>query len=326
MKYQKYYDDIKRFPDQFAEAFEIAKGIRLKGNFKKFTICGMGGSSLYVELISDYMRSLDYQNISIAHCRSYNLPQYSDNKTLYIIASYSGNTEETISCFKEVQKRGFKSVVISSGGELTKLAQNKKLPLFVIPTGIQPRLSSGYFMAFVLSIIRQTGGFKFNQKEILKISGSLEKNLNESSAKKLAKNLKNKIPIIYSTDINRSIARISKIKFNENSKVQSFWNYFPELNHNEMVGFTKLLMRPYFIIFQSKFTHPRNIKRIKIFVKIMHKKGLKSEIIKMNGQSILEEILNAYYFIDHVTYYLALEYNIDPEPVSMVEEFKELLK
>ncbi|KKQ36124.1 MAG: Mannose-6-phosphate isomerase / glucose-6-phosphate isomerase, partial [candidate division WS6 bacterium GW2011_GWA2_37_6] len=270
----KYYKDIKNFPGQFAASFKASASLKLKGKYNKFTVCGMGGSSLYVELISDYLRSQGYKDISISHCRSYNLPQYSDNKTLYIVASYSGNTEETISCLEEIRAKKYKFVILTSGGKLLEFAKKYKAPVYLVPTGGQPRLATGYFIAAVLTIMSKVSTFKLKVKEIENMTKNMEKNLDEKATKRLAKELIGKVPIIYSTDINRSIAKISKIKFNENSKIQSFWNYFPELNHNEMVGFTKLLMQPYFIIYQSKFTHPRNIRRIEVFKKLMEEKGM----------------------------------------------------
>jgi glucose/mannose-6-phosphate isomerase len=160
---------------------------------------------------------------------------------------------------------------------------------------------------------------------MLNASAKIVANFNEEETMNLAKELVNKVPIIYSTDNNSSLAYLSKIKFNENSKVQSFWNYFPELNHNEMVGFTKVLMPSFFIIFQSQFTNPRNKKRIEVFMKLMKEKSLNSYLFALKGDNVLEEILMGYNFIEYVTYYLAEEYCIDPEPVVMVEDFKKQL-
>jgi len=147
----------------------------------------------------------------------------------------------------------------------------------------------------------------------------------EEYTKTLAKELVDKVPVIYSTKINSSIARIIKIKFNENSKIQSFWNYFPELNHNEMEGYFKIIMSAHIIIFTSQFMHERNRKRIEVFKKLLEEKGVPITVIEMRGKNVFEELINAHYFADHVTYYLAEEYEVDPEPVNMVEVFKKLI-
>ncbi len=319
---QKYYSDIKHFPNQFKEGFELARELMLSGNFNRVVVCGMGGSSLYVEMINDFLHSLNV-NLRLEAARSYHLPPGVDNKTLFIVASYSGTTEETLSCLEEIQKNNFNYCVFASGGALLERASN--VPQLIIPKGRQPRLSTGYFIAGVLKLLENCHLIPNLEPDILTITKEISSSELDSKARTLAHSLVNHVPIIYSTDNNSSIARVSKIKFNENSKIPAFHNFFPELNHNEMVGFTNLLMMPFFLIFWSKFTSNQNHKRIETFRKIMTDKKIPVEVIEMTGSSVIAEILNAYYFVDHVTYYLAEEYGIDPEPVAMVEEFKGLL-
>lgn len=320
---EKYYNDIKKFPTQFEEGYKLAEGISLEKKYDKVLLCGMGGSSLYADLINDYLGSFSSFRINVA--KSYELPNWVNEKTLVIVASYSGNTEETLACLDEVMAKNLDYVIFTSGGKLLAHAEKHNSHLFKLPGGIQPRLSTGFFIAAMLSILEKTGLVENKKEEVLTAANNITASFNEEDAKKLAKELENKAPIIYSTDNNSSIALISKIKFNENAKTQSFWNYFPELNHNEMVGYTNLVMDPYFIIYESKFTNERNKKRIEIFSKLMEDKGLGVNIIKMSGNNVLEEILSSYFYIDHVTYYLAESTEVDPEPVAMVEEFKALL-
>lgn len=321
----KYYNDIKTFPSQFKKSFQLAKDLKIAGDFNNIVVCGMGGSSYYTVILNDYLATLPTSKVYVHAVKTYSLPNFVNKKTLVILASYSGNTEETLSCAAEVVKKKIQAVVFTSGGKLEEFAKTHKMPFFRLPTGAQPRLSSGYFIAGVLSILNKVGLAANPEKELLRIAKTLPGGLDEEYAKELAKKLVKKVPIIYTTDNIKSAGEISKIKFNENAKIQCFTNYFPELNHNEMVGFTNLLMQPFFLIFKSKFSHSRNYKRIEVFTKLMHEKGLETEVITPKGKTPLEEILNVYYFIDYVTYYLAEEYGIDPEPVKMVEDFKKLL-
>jgi glucose/mannose-6-phosphate isomerase len=113
---------------------------------------------------------------------------------------------------------------------------------------------------------------------------------------------------------------------NENAKTQAFWNFFPELNHNEMVGFTNMVMNPFFLIFSSSYSNKRNQKRIEVFCEMMHQKKLDFEVIRFASSNLIEELLAGYYFMDLVSYHLACEYDIDPEPVNMVEDFKKRME
>lgn len=323
---EKYYNDIKKFPTQFKEGFELAKNFKVEGKFERVVICGMGGSSLYVDLINDILESETKDSIRIEVSKSYGIPSNSNEKTLFIVASYSGNTEESLAALDEIKKRNFSKVIITAGGKLIEIAKKESIVYHQIPSGLQPRLSTGYFITAVLSLLENIGLVADHKEKFIKMGEKLDGLLDEEYSKKLAEQIKGKAPVIYGTENNASIAKISKIKFNENSKTQAFANFFPELNHNEMVGFSNLVMNPFFIIFKSKFTFERNYKRIAIFSEIMTDKGATCEVIDLKGDNNLEEMMFAYYLTDHVTFYLAEAYGIDPEPVSMVEEFKKLLE
>jgi glucose/mannose-6-phosphate isomerase len=316
----KYYNDVKMFPREFKIGIDIGKEVLVEGDFDRAIVCGMGGSALYVELINDFLASKTNVDFRLEVQRSYSIPNNANSKTLFFISSYSGGTEETLSCLAEVKSKGYKYCIVTSGGKLLEDATSNGTPVIKIPGGIQPRLSTGYFIGAVLKVLSNINLIPDFSEEIIAIADRIS--INEDAAKSLAEELKGKLPIIYTTDNIKSLALITKIKFNENSKMQAFWNYFPELNHNEMVGFSQLVTEPYFIMFKSKFTNPRNIIRIETFMKLMNEKGLVSKVIDLKGESPLEEILDGYYFADYVTYYLAESYGVDPEPVAMVEDFK----
>jgi glucose/mannose-6-phosphate isomerase len=246
---QKYYEDIKNFPSQFKSGFEKAKNLAIeKQSFHKIVVCGMGGSSLYVEMLNDYLTSLG-SNFTINVNRSYSLPSYVDENTLVILASFSGTTEEVLSCAEETFSRDLKCIVFAAGGKLMELATKKNLPFLTIPAGGQPRLATGYFITGVLHLLIELDIIQDIREDLIQISEKIDSYLDEDRAVHMAESLVRKVPIIYSTDNNAGIAMISKIKFNENSKTQAFYNYFPELNHNEMVGYTNLVMEPCFFFY-----------------------------------------------------------------------------
>lgn len=330
MQFQKYYDDIKRFPGQFAEGARIAEKVALprdypSGGFDRIVLCGMGGSSLPGDLINN-MLSAEKTPLSLEMSRSYSIPKNSNKKTFFLVCSYSGNTEETLSAYGEIKAKGFRSAVLASGGKLLELAKKDGVPAFVIPTGLQPRLSTGYIISGIFSILEKMSLVPKISEKLQKASSHFASLVDEKQCQRIAEKIKGKVPVIYAEEENFSVARIGKIKMNENAKTQAFWNFFPELNHNEMVGFTNLVMTPFFLIFDSDFSHPQNRKRIEIFSDIMKEKKTEMEVVRFKAENLMEEMLASYYFMDLVSYYLACQYGIDPEPVEMVEEFKKRLK
>ena len=214
------------------------------------------------------------------------------------------------------------------------LAKKHNLPLVKIPVGIQPRCATGYFFSALLTILAKADLAKDFSQDIQETSKKLQdlKDSLEKEGKTLAKKLAKKIPIVYASGFMKtlSIARIWKIKFNENSKIPAFYNYFPELNHNEMVGYAGLkkldIKNLHTIILQDSSDHPRNVKRMALTANLIKKSGAKVEIINIKEGSPLFKIFSSLLLGDWVSYYLALQYKVDPTPVAMVEEFKKMMQ
>jgi len=323
-------ETILDFPKQFKEGIERAKDIRVEGRFENIIICGMGGSALPADLLLTYLNDL---KLPFYIHRSYNLPPQAIKESLIICISFSGNTEETISAFKEAQRKKLKIAVITTGGELAKLAQKYNTSFVLLPSvKIQPQWAIGYLFGSLMKVLSNSGVIEDNSEEILKMAENLKPLRLEAKGKILAKKLAGKIPLIYASDKFKSLARIWKIKLNENSKIMAFWNYFPELIHNEIVGYSELksqisnLKNFHVIILRDSGDHPKILKAMELTAVLLKKKGIEVDFVEIEGKSILEKLFNNLILSDWVSYYLAKEYKIDPAPVEIVEEFKKKLK
>ena len=340
---------ILDFPKQLEGALKLAKGIKVVGPFENIIICGVGGSALSSNILISWVNSFKLKNslLPIYTHRDYNLPIQANEKSLIICISYSGNTEEPVSALKEAVKKKLKIVAIATGGKIEAICRKNNIPLIKIPSGIQPRSATGYLFTSLVEVLEGVGILPNTSKDIQELAKELKKISLEEEGKKIAKKLINKIPLIYSSNKFKNLARVWKIKFNENSKIPSFYNYFPELNHNEMVGFTnkKLIKNFCIIILKDKSDHPRNLERMDLFAKLMRTKGIRVEFInirtmprsvrqnldsslrsEIKSGDFLFKVLSTLILGDWVSYYLALEYKIDPTPVKIVEEFKKKLK
>jgi glucose/mannose-6-phosphate isomerase len=118
---------------------------------------------------------------------------------------------------------------------------------------------------------------------------------------------------------------IWKIKINENAKTPAFWNFFPELNHNEMVGFTLPQAKFTVVMLRDSDDHPKNKKRFEVTAGLLREKGVSVEIVEMPGETVFEKMFGSILIADFTSYYLALEYGQDPTPVNMVEQLKKML-
>lgn len=312
------------FPKQFTEGHEITKDfVNPYKGIKKVMVVGMGGSALPGDFLKMY---LSEDNVKVSVARDYKIRKAISKDTVVFVSSYSGNTEETIEALEQLIHEKAHIIVLASGGKLVELAQQNNLPLILVPKGMQPRCATGYFFTIMVSVLEKMEIVREKKNSIVQMAHDLSPRIDHTYLQQLAKRIKGKVPIVYGSEDFLFVVRNIKIKFNENSKTQSFFNVFPELNHNEMVGYTNLLMTPFFILFQKRNDHKRVIKRMEIFTELMKEKGLETERISLTGESILEWIFEASHIGDWLSYYLALEYGIDPEPVDMVEDFKKRME
>ncbi|MBC7073892.1 bifunctional phosphoglucose/phosphomannose isomerase [Candidatus Parcubacteria bacterium] len=322
---------ILNFPKQFKEGLEIGKALGFKKQkIKKILICGMGGSALPGDLLVLFSRNLGLGEDKIFIHRDYGLPKFVNKDFLVFTISYSGNTEETISAFKQAKKRKLKIVAISSGGELEKLAKRSKIPFAKIPFGFPPRMALGYLFSSIAKILIDIGFLPNFEREILDLEKKLLPEKLKEKGKKLAKFLFGFCPLIYSSLFYKELARIWKIKINENSKMPAFSNYFPELNHNEMTGIGEAdkKFRKFFkvLILRDKKDFPRNQKRMEILSQIFKEKEIENTFVDLEGKTIFEKVFSNIILADWVSFYLAKFQKIDPIPVKLVEEFKKRMK
>ncbi|MBU2101200.1 bifunctional phosphoglucose/phosphomannose isomerase [Patescibacteria group bacterium] len=314
--------DIREFAKQFTYEPEVQNADKL-GDFETVVIGGMGGSGLIAGILRAIKPELD-----IAAHHEYGLPKFVDRDTekrLFIAVSHSGNTEETLDFYKSAEERGFQTAAIASSGKLLEIAKEKELPYIDLPgDDVEPRMTLGYMLRAILKLL----GEEKLYKETGKLADVLKPEDYEKQGKDLAEKLFNKTPIIYASRSNQIIAYNWKIKLNETGKMPAFYNTFPELNHNEMQGFDvkdankNLSKDVHFIFLKDVDDHPRIKIRMETTAKMYEERGLSVEQIEIEGKNRLEKIFNALSLGDWFAFYVARKYDLEPEPVPMVEEFK----
>jgi len=320
------YEIIKNFNKQFEYEPQIEGNLSLEG-VKNFIVVGMGGSHLSADILNSYDPSFNI----LVH-KNYGLPSLSEEilkNNLIILNSYSGNTEEVIDAFYIALEKKLRMVSISKNGKLLKLSQEHNVPFVKLPEPkTQPRLALGFQTKALLKVM----GKEKELEEISELAQILKPEDFEEQGRDLAKKIKDKIPIIYSSERNQAIAYNWKIKFNETSKIPSFYNVFPELNHNEMTGFdvkettSHLSQNFIFLLLFDEEDHFKIQKRMEILKNLYEERGLKVEILKLEGKNRFHKIFSSLILADWTSFYLAKEYNIEPEEVPMVEEFKRLIE
>lgn len=297
-------------------------------------LAGMGGSALPAV----YLRSWPGTSVPFEIVRDYDLPDYVNEHTLFISSSYSGNTEETLAALAAAEARKAQIVVLSAGGKLTDQARAKQYRLLTIPGGIQPRMSSFYFVAGLIQILEPLSLVKEGALAELSEAAEWLKDqtatwrsevpTKDNAAKQLALELVGKSIVMYSGPKLFPAANKWKICFNENAKNVAWVNQYPEFNHNEFIGWSSHpVQKPYAVVeIRSNLENERVQKRFDATERLLSGKRPAPQVVKPQGDTLLKQLLWASNFGDFVSLYVALLNGLNPTPVDLVEKLKELLK
>jgi glucose/mannose-6-phosphate isomerase len=330
---------LHQFPQECQRAWEKALIYNLPQEYSqtdKVIVLGMGGSAIGGEIIHG-LTSAEDNRISIWIYRDYDLPSFIDERTLVIISSYSGNTEETLSAFTKALKTPAKKLVLTRGGELKSIATKEEIPVFIIDYQAPPRAAFPHSFVSLLGILQKLGLIRDKSVDFQETIYLLHKLSNEfaetvplisNPAKKLASKLCGYMPIIYGAGILSGVAQRWKDQFNENSKNCAFFELFPELNHNAVAGYgfpPQIKEILFIILLHSTSFHPRVLIRYQATAKLLDKAGINHEFVETRGESALEKLMSLILLGDYVSFYLAILNRIDPTPVNNIDFIKQYL-
>lgn len=332
---------IESFPLQVSAARDIGARFKLPTGFKspyRNVVCtGLGGSAIGADIARSYVAG--EAKIPISVNRNYTLPRYVNKDSLVIVSSYSGNTEETLSAYRDARSKGAKIVGITSGGELEKEARTDGFPVIMIPAGLPPRCALGYAFFPLLILLSKTRLIKDKAREIddtIDILNAMRKRRigfdvpeKANSAKAIAREIILKLPVIYAAqDHFDSVATRWRGQLAENSKTLASSHVLPEMTHNEIEGWENpkdLMPSLVVMMLRDKDDHPRISKRMRIVSEIIASGKVKVIDVRSVGKGLLSRIFSLIYMGDFVSFYLAILNKRDPTPVDRIGSLKERL-
>jgi glucose/mannose-6-phosphate isomerase len=324
-------------PKHYGDAARLAKSFsaNLPGP-ETIIVAGMGGSAIGGELLKDWAR--DRISAPVEICREYHLPAYANRSTLVFTVSYSGETEETLSVLLDAVKRKCMVICISSGGKLNELAEKLNLPHLLVPSGMAPRATLPYLFMPMPTILQQMGLVSKVDAEIsetiqilreVSAENSPNREFSSNSSKTLASSINGTVPAVYGFGLYRAVAQRVKTQFNENSKNPAKWEFFPELDHNEIVGWeaAREFAKYFSIIFIRDSAEPIEIRgRIEVTKDLMCQQKLRLFEVWSKGKSSLAKMSSVICTGDFTSVYLAVLRGIDPTPVKTIDLLKKKLK
>lgn len=299
------------------------------GPIEHVVLAGMGGSALPGVILGSWPQL----NVPFETARNYAIPAYVGPKTLFISSSYSGNTEETLEALAAAEAAGAQIVVVAAGGKLADIAQGKGYPLFAIPSGVQPRMATFYFLNAFVKILAPLGLTVQDTSELARTADWLHEQLeglsavvptSQNPAKQIAQELMGKTVIMYSGPLLFPAANKWKICMNENAKNTAWVNQYPEFNHNEFIGWSSHPVdKPFAVVeIRSNLEHPRIQKRFTVSERLLSGKRPAPIVVEPRGETLLQQLTWSIAMGDFVSIYLALLNGVNPTPVDLVERFK----
>ncbi len=317
--------ELLGFPERCGEALSLPVRVGRR-RVRKVVLAGMGGSAIAGDLLRDWLDPPFPLEVS----RGYHLPAWVGRDTLVLAVSYSGNTEETLSCFSEALERKAEVVGISSGGRLEERCGEGRLPHVKVPGGMAPRVALPFLLFASLNVLLAKGLVRVEGEEVeeaLEALKGLRRRLApgvpRNPAEEAAERLKGTLPFIYAPKELAGAALRLKTQLNENSKVPAKVELLPELCHNEIVGLRSCPESVSFVLLHSGGEDRRMGARMGFVRDLL--RGRRVVELAGEGRGRLARLLTLVYLGDFLSFYLAVKRGVDPTPVPEIEELKRRL-
>jgi glucose/mannose-6-phosphate isomerase len=325
-------------PEQVAAAVGGARdleGLPDHEYVEQVVVLGMGGSGIAGDLMVAVAGP--FLPVPVIVVKSYDLPDFVGPGSLVFALSFSGDTEETVEAAGEAADSGANLVVVTSGGELARLAGEWGAPVVPVPPGIpQPRAALGAMAVPPLIVLEEIGLFPgatrwvelavdqlSRRRDLLVVPGN--------QAEKLARSIGRTIPVIHGAQALGGAAALRwKTQVNENAKAPAFLAVSPELCHNEIAGWgqngdvTRQIMT--LVNLRHDAEHPQVVRRFELVAEILREVVADIVEVRAEGEGDLAQLLDLILVGDFLSLHLATREGIDPGPVPVLDEIKQRLR
>ncbi len=322
---------VTAFPDQCAQVIEEMANLSLPSDYhlvENVVVSGMGGSALGGRIVASLERQV--LKVPVVISTEYHLPNFVSEKSLVIVASYSGTTEETVYSLKEAQARNSKIFVLATGGELAKVAESANLPSYIFqpkhnPSN-QPRMALGYSIVSILMLLARCG-LIHPLADLGQLPSYLRSRQERSDLYlKTARSLVGRTPVIVSSEHLKGAAHGFRNQINENAKLFADLFDLPELNHHLLEGLSFPKSNPdnlAFLFLKSSKYQESVAKRYPVTQEIVRKNNIPHFQLDFHGPSRLYEAMEMVQAGSFMAYYLALLNGVDPGPIPWVSWYKD---
>lgn len=321
-------DDVLAIPDHLRDALWRVESARLQpADSAGLLVCGMGGSAVGGDLAAAALGGrLSGPLLTV---RGYSLPRWATADWTILCSSYSGETEETLSCATAVEALGARRIVASTGGALTDSARATDDPVIGLPGLLPaPRTAVAYMLVCVLEVAAASGIAPRLSDEIEAAAAFLEASREELQhrAGEVAAAIVDRVPVVYGAGATAAVASRWKTQVNENAKLPAFCSELPEANHNEICSWEAAGALPLAaVLLEDRDQHPREQLRFELTAAEIERDGSPAIRIETAGESPSERLLWGVMLGDLVSLELASRRGVDPLPIEAIDRLKAAL-
>jgi len=331
---------IESFPAQIRAGAEVAS-MALRSfatdRPRRLVLFGMGGSAIAGDLVRVLAAQSGAAPVHVV--RALAPPAWLTGEDLLVYSSYSGETEETLSCFRATRDRDAPSVAITTGGSLAAAAREARVPVLLLPPGHPPRAALGYSFATLACLASRAGVIPGLEGRLEGVAKAVEAVVSacgtgvlqsRNSAKKMAIRLAGRAVLVIGEE--RGLAAVAlrwKGQLNENAKQLAWASTLPEMNHNEVDGFAgpkAAVGRLAVVLLREPEEDPRIAMRFDWLAAYVKRRGVPVVPVTAAGDDAAARLLGCAALGDLVSYYLALENGVDPSALPGVESLKKALR
>jgi glucose/mannose-6-phosphate isomerase len=294
-------------------------------------VAGMGGSGIAGD-VAAVVAAAEGRRVDVH--KSYGLPGWADASSGLVVAvSHSGNTEETLSAFDAALAASLPAAAVSVGGRLADAADDAGAGYAAIPASPQPRAAFGHLAGAALRVL-EAAGVLGPQAAALEeaadvVEGLLAGEAGDRAAR-IAEGLAGRVAVVYGgAGVGAVAANRWKTQINENGKAPAYWSVLPELDHNEVVGWSAhpdLGMSSVGVVFlEDSGDHPRVRLRSALTRELIRDLVGVAGVVASQGDGVLARIMSLAVIGDLVSVRLAELAGVDPVPVDIIEDLKQRL-
>ena len=324
-------------PEQVADAVGASAGLAgLPGRdrVENVVVLGMGGSGIAGDVLA--ATAAPFMAVPVSVVKGYQPPDFVGSGSLVFALSFSGNTEETLEAAGLAYEAGAALVVVSGGGELARLAEEWRVPVIPVPTGIpQPRAALGAMSVPPIVVLEEIGLFPGAGHWVAQAVEQLKRRRDElvrpkSVAEDLARRIGRTIPLVHSSEALGAAAALRwKAQINENAKSPAFFAVYPELCHNEVAGWgqhgdvTRQVIS--LVNLRHDAEHPQVARRFELVADVLREVVAGIIEVRAAGEGDLAQLLDLALIGDFVSLHLAAREEIDPGPIPVLDDIKRRL-